>query len=216
MKPTKKICRYCEKEFVSTRKNEIYCSKTCKQYSYLERKSTDNSNSVNTSVNTLVNNLVNESANKTANPIKTETYTFQIPQLFKNLDEMILSRVKEGKDFNYFFKHPFRLNWTYTEQYHIRIINQTLKPILTKLLSLSYTFLPSYQLFENISKKLNAIIESENYQNLPQNYPYIKFVKETAEKLTQLCDINQSQTKIKFKMSNEMKLKIHCILYELS
>lgn len=208
-----KNCQYCQKVFTANRRDVLYCSRTCRQMTYMHRRITG-----------LIADAKKEKVDVLNHDLRSET-TIDI------LNERPLSNVPEEQ-----YK-PLESEFLVAIYKHIDEGESGLEldaclnrhdDLTSRWVSLRFKcLLECLLLFADMKAVMlgslmevcNAFIlltRSEHYKNLPGSYPYSDQIFKLKERLKKLCKKVHQSDSIKFYLSREDKIELIAMRYELA
>lgn len=231
-----KICAYCQKSFIVKRIDVLYCSRTCRQMAYMNRK-----------IEGLTNQALLEASKKVTRVEPNEATIDTSPELVTSsttdedlLDQTIdtsfqTSEVSRPTIGDHYEQVESELIKTIYDQIESREIVSTLNSCIHRqkdfpslwvsirvrcLLEclLMFTDMKNIKV-SSLMEVCNAFIlvaKSEYYKKLPGTYPYTDEIYRLKEKLKKLCYKVQQVENIKFYLSKEDKIELIILRYELS
>lgn len=230
-----KICAYCQKSFVVKRMDAIYCSRTCRQMNYMNRKIEALTNQA------ILSNPKNLSL-KEQEEVTTDN-SQELPSTLNSDEErsdqtidvpVLTSKVSKPTDENYEPVESELIGRIYDQvesrEAEIRLdaCLHELKSFASLWVSLRYRCLLECLLVFSDMKNIKVssllevcnafilIVRSDYYKKLPTIYPYTDELQKLKEKLKRLCYKVQYSGNIKFYLSKEDKIDLIVFRYELS
>lgn len=206
-----KECPYCKKTFAVQRIDSVYCSRSCRQMAYMERK---------------LERLKEAKLNGTANaeqgeakellpviatekpPPKTED-EYQVYES-KLLDAL---RDKERED-----KGMSALNACIRihQDIHSYWIGLRLRCLVECLLLFSEAKFTNMTDLMELCNAFTHMKRSIHYQSLPDLFPYRIAIDELRDKLKQLCIKAHKADQVKFRMEQKDKIDLILLRYSLA
>lgn len=235
-----KICEHCNETFDAKRKDVVYCSASCRQMAYMNRKLnissdsvfSDKSNLTGLSINT--ENTFIESDYTEPKKNEIETINENSNQDFIEQKEIIKKEIIHSESSEPII-YESRFNNTMVDLFNDREndvalnscfysqnnapsywVSIRLKCLIECLLMFSEM---KYCDVDDLKEVCNAFIlmtRSSCFIELPVNYPYTRYIQQLRDKLKQICIDNNHVDRIKFKISKENKMELMVTRFELS
>lgn len=230
----KKTCQYCKETFVAKRIDSVYCSRSCRQMAYIDRKQ----NIIRTIPPlTLRNEGLNNSetsidVSETRNSIIDGSLTNKNP----SIDGFSLTELDEKKQVEekYVYVHSQFIegitemvndttnasilnNCIINEQdiptYWIGLRFRCLVECLLLFSEMKFTTVADLM---EVCNAFTTVLRSSYYTLLPEEFPYRNIMVNLKEKLKKVCLKAHKIEKIKFRLTQDDKIQLIAIRFELS
>lgn len=224
----KRICPYCKEEFEAQRKDKNYCSASCRQQSYLIRKGTsllgnetsliqtvktsndvllETNNDVSNDVLTNNQNVIEQSAIQN-HGIKEKEYKWINSSFLDKLINKLRDRNMEYHLSDLNFNHPIVVS-------SIQWINIRFRYLIESILTLSERRKIAIVDLIDITNAFTLMLQSDQYKNLPETYPYTHDIKRLRNKLKGVCLEMKGLEEMCFRIRKEMKAELIVLRCEL-
>lgn len=232
-----KICEHCGEVFEAKRKDVVYCSASCRQMAYMNRKLNFNSNESDLgkiSFSEMTLNSENEESFVKEELINNGTEDVEQSDDVDAVSYLESTEPKELPDQelkNYESKFNTAMIERFNEREYDLALNTCLysqksapsfwvsirlKCLVECLLMFSEM---KYTNVDDLKEICNAFIlmtKSDCFIHLPANFPYTKYIIHLRDKLTSICNANDLLERIKFRISRENKIELIVTRFELS
>ncbi len=239
-----KICQYCKETFAAKRIDSVYCSRSCRQMAYMDRKIKLNQMTtslplVNTHIETSDNNndksavcepTIDRSGIK--NSSIDESLENKYPSIdgFSSDESVEKKQAEEKYDYVYsqfleriteiinYGSNTTILNNCITNEQDIPTywIGLRLRCLVECLLLFSEMKYTSVADLMEVCNAFTTVIRSSYYTLLPEEFPYISIMINLKEKLKKVCIKANKIEKIKFRLTQEDKIELMAVRFELS
>jgi hypothetical protein len=231
-----KTCPYCQKPFEVKRKDATYCSRTCRQMAYMNRRisglianskkesvgNIENSNEEQeTSIDVLskqssVPNVLEEELKPSIDTLEGNGNTLNQPEeKYQGVPSSFIMEVSDLMDNR---EAGLELN-SCLNRYHdypSAWVSLRFKCLLECLLLFSDMRTVKVSSLMEVCNAFILIVKSKHFEHLSDNYPYTDEIVRLKEKLKRLCLKVQQSESIKFHLSKEDKIELIAMRYELA
>lgn len=139
---------------------------------------------------------------KTQNPAPEKPYEY-ISSLF--LDKIKLH--EESLETLFMFSRPQKY-WNAETLAHIRWVSQHFSTLIGTLLHLDAQHFVDKEAVYSIAEAFHQVYSSKHFSCLPTNYPFVKLIKELAEKMIGIVQEHQNSEAIRFRLSPDRKAQL--------
>lgn len=238
----KKYCEHCNDEFEAKRKDVVYCSPSCRQMAYMERKLRNGSISDTiegitmpkneTSIDTLEENvnssidILKEQTELLSDSIQNGDTEGKKPSIdvsqnvnkeaYKEVVSEFVNEIHDmvnTRDYIYTLNTLLKSDATIVQCYWV---SERLKCLSECLLIFSEMKTTPLDDLKEVCNAFTMVINSEYYKKLPVKYPYTLKISLWRNKLKQLCIDNEGDEEIAFRLSKANKMELMATRYELA
>lgn len=238
-----KTCQYCKERFVAKRIDSVYCSRSCRQMAYMDRKQnrikmipqlalgnkgleiTDLKNNKNpiheTSINGSEINSIIDGSLTNKNPSidgfslneldekkqVEEKYSYVHSQFIEGITEMVNDTTNASTLNNCI------INEQDIPTYWIGLRFRCLVECLLLFSEMKFTTVADLM---EVCNAFTTILRSSYYVLLPEKFPYRNIMVNLKEKLKKVCIKAHKIEKIKFRLTQDDKIQLIAIRFELS
>lgn len=225
-----RTCPYCKDPFIPKRIDAVYCSQSCRQMAYIERK-------INLSIN--INSLdgfkisenQSEPSTKLIYPstdISLENKKPSIDVLKQNIIEQPKTEEKYQRYESSFINELVELTnernnvvTLYTlfmenNSGAFQWVSSRFKCLAECLLTFSEMKTIEIDDLKEICNSFTMLIQSKYFKNLPQAYPYTHDILNLRESLKNICKNADENEPLKFRLQTQNKNKLIATRWELS
>lgn len=213
-----KECQHCKKTFTVRRIDSIYCSRSCRQMAYMERKATKPKPAeiVEEIPGNIPENLsivVPEDQRNSTKPDKTVTQI--IEQKYEPHESRILNLIHDRiNDDRKLIAMNTCLNTH--EDIHSYWVGIRLRCLAECLLLFSEAKFTRISDLMELCNAFTQVRNSIHYKTLLDVFPYRSIIEEINHKLKSLCIKAQKTEQIKFRLKQQDKIEIIAVRYELA
>ena len=226
-----KNCEYCKNIFTVERADARYCSPSCRQMAYMERKinSKANLNAIEGVVNNETYPLIDASRENKETPIDTMPENVNTSNIADKIKSQEKAEEKEYKNKQSRFLNSIT---ELTDRDNMSVLNYCicnkdytapaywvsvrLKCLIECVLLLSETKTTDLNDLKEICNAFMMVIQSRHFKSLPSRYPYIKTILGLKEKLKQICITQEQDDEIRFRLNDKNKIEFIATHYELA
>lgn len=209
-----KECQHCKKTFTVKRIDSMYCSRSCRQMAYMVRKSTKPKPLEITSV---ISGNLNTGIldNQQCSIIKEKIITPETEQKYEPHESRILNLIHERINDD---RKLLALNncLNTKEDIHSYWMGIRLRCLVECLLLFSEAKLTKISDLMELSNAFTQARKSIHYQKLPELFPYRGVIENIHYKLKSLCIKAQKVEQVKFSMTQQDKIELIAVRYELA
>jgi hypothetical protein len=219
-----KECPHCHKTFEVQRIDSLYCSRSCRQMAYMERKmerlKSENLQGIGEMSEGHIANLpeIKKETDTTEPialpihkkieaPVKEEEYV-PAPSIFL---DTIRQRIDDDSNMSA-MNTCIRIH----QDIHSYWIGLRLRCLIECLLLFSECKYTKVADLMEICNALTLMQRSIHYQSLPDVFPYIETMRGLREKLKRLCIKAHKAEQIKFRLEQKDKIEMVAMRYELA
>lgn len=208
-----KTCEYCGGEFMPKRSDAAFCSHSCRQMAYVQRKDTDAEHSING----LSDNDNNEGAiHQSGEPIsENPTKLSTTPQKPDELDSIFLSEFHEllnQRDGEIYMIRRSKAGFSPSEKF----VYTRYRCFCDYLLNFSEQ---PFILLNHLKELHNAFLqltESEAFSYIDPNSIYKTEIREWQARLKKHIIANSKETQLIFRLDRDLRIELMCSRYELA
>ncbi|MBA2610738.1 MAG: hypothetical protein H0U95_02120 [Bacteroidetes bacterium] len=240
-----KVCQYCKETFAAKRIDSVYCSRSCRQMAYMDRKMKLNQMTtsfplVNTHIETRDNNNDDKSAiyetTIDGSGIKDSSVDGSLGNKKPSIDGFSSDKIVEEKQVEQKYDYVYSqfleriteiinygsnttiLNNCITNEQDIPTywIGLRLRCLVECLLLFSEMKYTSVADLMEVCNAFTTVTRSSYYTLLPEEFPYISIMINLKEKLKKVCIKAHKIEKIKFRLTQEDKIELMAVRFELS
>lgn len=208
-----KDCVYCKKTFEVQRADSVYCSRSCRQMAYMERKmermkeaklsGIEQPDQQPNTHNSLLPAIRKES------PVPKVEAEYQVHN--SKLLDRIREQIEDDQDITA-MNACIRIH----EDIHSYWVGLRLRCLVECLLLFSETKFTSVADMMELCNAFTHMQRSIHYQSLPDLFPYRGIIDNLREKLRRLCIKAQKADQLKFRMEMEDKISLISVRYGLA
>lgn len=237
------LCEYCNKPFAAKRNDALYCGSACRQLAYVLRKA--QSNPVTGKLNYPGNNYPSTQLNftdKEKEPsiqiiqgidypsIQKEQEPLKENEITVNTDKDEVTERDEPKE-----EEPIVYSSAFIRDLKALIgkrgnidyfmedvdldcdwVNLRYRCLIESLLTLSEMESVSLDDLKEICNAFTGMIQSRDYENLPEYYPYAKDINTLWQTLKKLCSEADEEQALNFKLKRATRLNLIVTRWELA
>ena len=221
-----KTCPYCEKTFAGKRTDSLYCSPSCRQMAYIDRKTkaellpkgsdqnivsrlTGNDDTPVAEAKRTVTRVSTDASPEIQNPsidASEEKYTPYQSRFLNSLIEFTNDRHQQSSLETCLMHDDLP---SYCISLHLRCLVECL------LIFSELKFVKVDDVME-VCNAFTYMVRSKNYALLPREYPYTDAILMLKEKLKRVCIKVENADQIKFRLTHEDKIELIAIRFELA
>lgn len=220
-----KICPHCNETFAIKRIDSIYCSRSCRQMAYINRK-------MKTELISNGSNQDNVSGLKECESSGTETNPLDLIESIDVSPELKKPSIEASEEKYAPYQSRFLtvlIEFT-SERHQLSSLETCLmhEDLPSYCISLHFRCLVECLLIFSESKFVKVddlmevcnaftyLVRSKNYALLPDEYPYTNAILMLKEKLKRVCIKVKNAGQIKFRLTQEDKVELIAMRFELA
>lgn len=220
-----KTCPYCEETFVGKRTDSVYCSPSCRQMAYIGRKTKVEllpQGSDQNIVSGLIENddTPDAEAKRTGTSVSTDAWPLQKPSIDASEEKYTPYQSRFLDSLIEFTNERHQQSSLYTCLMHDDLPSYCISLHLRCLVECLLVFSElKYLKVDDLLEICNAftyMVRSKNYALLPGEYPYTDAILMLKEKLKRVCIKVENADQIKFRLTQEDKIELIAIRFELA
>jgi hypothetical protein len=144
-----------------------------------------------------------------------EPYIEITSALIDRINKIGLNSREHNGDYNSLFCDANNTVWGQKGHTVVKWVNERFKCLLQSLLSTSHCRSISREMLYMLSKGFTLLSQSEQFQSLPEDYPYSSYIEEKADQLKGMLNQASRYKKIKCILSMNQKAVLIWMLYEI-
>lgn len=211
----KKDCAYCKKTFEVQRVDSVYCSRSCRQMAYMERKMERMKEAKLNGAGKSDQPREPNMPNSLLPAIREENAVPKLEAEYQVHNSKLLDRIREQieDDRAMSAMHAcIRIH----QDIHSYWVGERLRCLVECLLMFSEAKFTSVADLMELCNAFTTVQRSIHYQNLPQLFPYRDVIDGLREKLRRLCIKAQKADQLKFRIDMEDKISLITVRYGLA
>lgn len=210
-------CEYCNQSFVPKRTDAIYCSHSCRQMSYVLRKSKNVNPKVIKAVLTGKDTLEDDEDHVQSDKIEWAYEKETQDKIQATVSQPIgfvqeIANLVEGRNNS----SVLGMLLHHTGYGQTAWVSIRYKCLLECLLMFSETAYISTEDLKEVCNAFTGLVRSDEFQTLPDIYPYIEEVIKLRSTIKTICISSMNDDYLKFRLKKETKLKLIASRWELS
>lgn len=229
-----KICEHCGEPFEAKRKDVVYCSASCRQMAYMNRKfnfsaNTSDQGKINFAGVTLngensIEAIDSPNEENLSEEVETDS-SLDSNEHIGDKESSIPEQINYESKFNNAMVELFNdreydtaLNSCFYSKKSAPIywVSIRLKCLVECLLMFSEMKFSDVDDLKEVCNAFILMTRSDCFIELPPNFPYKNYILNLREKLKQVCINNNELERIKFRISRENKIELMVTRFELS
>jgi hypothetical protein len=228
-----KLCPHCQTPFIGKRKDTLYCSQSCRQMAYMERKTNVHANlslganvkenkpnaepSIDVLEETAGTSTVNEHQ-KNEPSIDGLKLNFDLPKQEKERINYASSFVNALFELTNERDNISKLSYLYLEGIDglSLWVSTRIKCLIECLLTFSEMKTVDLDDLKEVCNAFTMLTQSRYFIFLPQNYPYTSDIIELSQGLKKICRNADNNEPLKFRLQPKNKKNLIAIRWELS